>query len=200
MRSFFVIIAALFVWSSSPRAHGQPQPDASRQSESRQQETPSVLLPGTYWEERAPLQAGDAAPNWKLPIAPDSPLAKKGVSEIDFAKWRGEKTTVLVFLAFWCDTWKDVMRFSGEVRGDLDKGGTKLLAVAVDASQQPVARPAWQSGKLFFPVAIDAKSQITAKYGVRRVPTILIIGPDGKVRAIWEGLPGKKAFLKALRR
>jgi peroxiredoxin len=166
----------------------------------QQQETPSVLLPGSYWEnDRAPLKVGDAAPNWVLPLASDSPLAKKGAKNLDFARFRGEKTTVLVFWAFWCDTWKDATRFFGERRADLEKRGIKLVIVAVDASQQPVARPAFADGRLWFPVAIDGKSEITARYGVRRVPTVLIVESNGKVRAIWEGLPGKKAFSKALK-
>ena len=175
-------------------------PAAFAQSDANLQETPSVLLPGSYWEDRAPLKVGEAAPLWTLPLAGDSPLAKKGATDLDFARWRGQKTTVVVFWAFWCDTWKDATRYLGDVRGDLEKRGVKLVVVAVDASQQPVARPAFRVKKLFSPVVIDARSHVTARYGVRRVPTVFVVGADGKIRAIWEGLPGKKVLLKTLGR
>lgn len=185
---FFALFALL--WTGVQIARAQP---------SRQQETPSVLLPGSYWDaERAPLQVGASAPNWVLPLAPDSPLAKSGVKDLDFARFRGEKVSVLIFWAFWCDTWRDATQFLGALRPELQKRGVKLVVVAVDASQQPVARPAWKSGKLWFPIAIDGKGEVVARYGVRRVPTILVVEPKGRVRAMWEGLPGKKAFLKAV--
>jgi alkyl hydroperoxide reductase subunit AhpC len=165
----------------------------------QQQETPSVLLPGSYWEnDRKPLQIGEMAPNWKLPLAPDSPFAKKEKT-LDFSRFRGEKTTVVVFWAFWCDTWKDATDFFEKKRAEMEKRGVKLVIVAVDASQQPVARPAFKSGKLWFPIVIDEKSEITARYGVRRVPTIFVVGKDAKMRAMWEGLPHKKVFSKAIK-
>ena len=180
--STFLLLCAPYVWA-------QP---------AQQQETPSVLLPGSYWEnDRKPLQIGEMAPNWVLSLAPDSPLAKKQKT-LDFAQFRGEKTTVLVFWAFWCDTWKDATKFFGEMRPELEKRGVKVVVLAVDASQQPVARPAFKGGKLWFPIAIDGKSETTARYGVRRVPTIFVVGKSGKVRAMWEGLPHKKVFAKAI--
>ena len=76
--------------------------------------------------------------------------------------------------------------------------GTITGRVIDDASQQPVAKPAFKSGKLYFPVAIDTESRTTARYGVRRVPTVFVVGVDGKIRAVWEGLPSKKVLLKVL--
>ncbi len=200
MRSFS--ITTFWLWLlcvlAAPSAHAQNGAASAR--DANLQETPSVLLPGSYWEDRAPLKVGEAAPGWVLPLASDSSFAKKGAPDLDFARWRGQKTTVVVFWAFWCDTWKDATRYFGELRGDLEKRGVKLVIVAVDASQQPVARPAFASGKLFFPVVIDGKSQITARYGVRRVPTVIVVGANGNARAVWEGLPHKKVLLKTLGR
>ena len=165
----------------------------------QQQETPGALLPGSYWEkDRAPLKIGETAPNWKLPLAPDSPAAKKGAETLEFRRLAAEKTTILVFWAFWCDTWKDATSYFGDLKSELNKRDVQLVAVAVDASQQPVARPAFAAGKLWFPIAIDEKSATTATYGVRRVPTVFVVAPDGKIRAMWEGLPHKKMLLKAL--
>ena len=179
-------------------AHAQNGATSTR--DANLQETPSVLLPGSYWEDRAPLKVGEVAPSWVLPLAADSPLLKKtrpiSISRVGAA----QKTTVVVFWAFWCDTWKDATRYFGELRGDLEKRDVKLVVIAVDASQQPVARPAFAAGKLFFPIVIDAKSQITARYGVRRVPTVFVVGANGKMRAVWEGLPHKKVLLKSLGR
>jgi peroxiredoxin len=179
-------------------ARGQTGPRA-RPEAANQQQTPAVLLPGSYWDkDRQPLKAGEAAPSWVLPLAGDSPHSGQAAQSIDFAHWHGDKKTIVVFWAFWCDTWKDVTRYCGEVRGDLEKKHIKLVAVAIDASQQPVARPAFKSGKLFFPVVIDAHSRVTSHYGVRRVPTLFLISSRGQVEAVWEGLPPKKALRKAL--
>ena len=136
---------------------------------------------------------------WMLPFAKESRGVKKG-AKFDFAKRRATKNTVVVFWAFWCDTWKDVTRFAGEIRGELAKSDTQLIVVAVDASQQPVARPAFAAGKLFFPIVIDADSEETARWGVRRVPTVFVIAKDNTIRATWEGLPHKKEMIAVLKK
>ena len=160
------------------------------------QDTPSVLLPGSYWDKlRAPLKVGDAAPDWTLPRAA---YDSKSPEKIQLSKWRDGQNfngSVVVFWAFWCDTWKDMTRDLNVLRPQLSALKLQVLAVSVDASQQPVSRRAFESGRIWWPVAIDTASTCTARWGVRRVPTLFVLDKDGVIRAVYEGFPGKQTFL-----
>ncbi len=162
------------------------------------QETPSVLLPEKYLENvRAPLKVGEVAPNFSLPRCAYNGSTPGGT--IELSKWRDNKKSngaIIIFWAFWCDTWKDVTRDLNAMQSPLSEMNLQILAVSVDSSQQPVARRAFEENKIWWPVVIDEKSEISAKWGVRRVPTVFILDKDGKVKKVFEGFPGKQTFLR----
>lgn len=106
--------------------------------------------------------------------------------------------TIVVFWAFWCDTWKDVSGFLRRTKPKLQAARALPLCVVVDASQQPVARAAFSNGRIWYPVVIDAQSEIVAQWSVRRVPTIFVIDREARIRQVWEGLPGETALLRAI--
>jgi len=162
------------------------------------QETPSVLLPAKYLEDvRAPLKIGSAAPDFSLArCAYDRSTPDKN---IQLSKWRDAKNksgAIIVFWAFWCDTWKDMTRDLNAIRPQLDEMKLQVLAVSVDASQQPVSRRAFEEKRIWWPVAIDDKSTHSAAWGVRRVPTIFVLDKNGNIEKVYEGFPGKQTFLK----
>ncbi|HVF09842.1 MAG TPA: TlpA disulfide reductase family protein [Abditibacteriaceae bacterium] len=186
--------------------------------------TPSVLLPGNFWDaDRTPLAVGAHAPDFAFSLArdcrwkPPAPIKSKPATQqaeysvpaqdfpLRFSAVRAahrsarRNVTVLVFWAFWCDTWKDVTRDFKRLRPKFDAAGAAVACVAVDASQQPVARRSFASGDIWYPVAIDTDSKITALYGVRRVPTIFIVDNTGRIRARFEAFPGERTLMGALR-
>lgn len=208
------------------------------------QETPSVLLPGSYYDTtRSPLLAGSQAPDFTLPFAVNSqwrlPGAKrnttKDMSKLKLSSFlamrhgtastKQSSVTVLVFWAFWCDTWKDVTRDFKKLRPQLTNAGAGVLCVSVDASQQPVARRAFASGEIWFPVlidihggagraadgqgittsrtraakAIDNQRSVGATFGVRRVPTFFVLDSTGRIRTRFEGFPGNRRLLQSVR-
>lgn len=167
----------------------------ARREAAKLQATPSVVLPGNYWEkDREPLRAGNSVPDWELALSSQSRTNARG--NVKLSGLRGERTLV-VFWAFWCDTWKDATRDLKTLRAELEKQNVKVVVVSVDASQQPVARRAFESGDIWFPVAIDKDSKITAQWGVRRVPTAFLL-EGTKIRARWEGFPNRKQLLDVL--
>jgi peroxiredoxin len=160
------------------------------------QQTPTVLLPAKYLEDvRAPLKLGGAAPDFTLSRCEYDQKS----AALQLSKWRDAKKhngVVIVFWAFWCDTWKDITRDLNEIKPQLDAMKLQVLGVAVDASQQPVARRAFEAKKIWWPVVIDEKSSVSAGWGVRRVPTIFVLDKNGAVRAVHEGFPGLQTFVK----
>jgi peroxiredoxin len=162
------------------------------------QQTPSVLLPEKYLENvRTPLKIGSEAPDFVLPRCAYS--GSTPGEKLQLSKWQGEKKSngaIIIFWAFWCDTWKDVTRDLNALRTPLSQMNLQILAVAVDASQQPVSRRAFETGKIWWLVVIDEKSEISAAWGVRRVPTVFIVDKDGKVQKVFEGFPSRQTFVR----
>ena len=195
----------------------QSQREAQQQA-AQMQPTDSVLLPGIYWEhDRAPLKIGETAPDFSLPLARDSrwkAATNKQAQSAHIEYSNEEKTpqialdelvqnnrngvTVVVFWAFWCDTWKDVSAYFVRMKPKLQGEHVQIVCVAVDASQQPVARRAFTNGTLWYPVAIDNGSATTANWGVRRVPTLFVLDNQRRIRHVFEGFAGERALLKAI--
>jgi peroxiredoxin len=109
------------------------------------------------------------------------------------------RVTMIMFWAFWCDTWEGATRSLRRMKNELEKNRVDVLCVAVDASQQPVAQRAIATGDLWFPVVIDAQSEVTQRYGVRRVPTLFLVDNSGKIRAHFENFPSQHALLAAVK-
>ncbi len=137
---------------------------------------------------------GTAAPDWNL-------LDVNG-KQFRLADYRG-KTVVLNFWAFWCDTWKAETPSLKELAGRQQDMGFTLLAASVDGTrlsefQRRTAGRA--AGAVPFPVLMDVGGQVSARYRVRHVPTVVIIGPDGVVRFTADGYPGNFVILRELRK
>jgi peroxiredoxin len=159
------------------------------------QTTPTVALPEKYLENvRSPLQVGEMPPDFIL-----NRCSFDAKTTLQLSKWRDTKKhngAVIIFWAFWCDTWKDVTRDLNAIRPQIQAMKLQVLAVAVDASQQPVARRAFETKKIWWPVVIDEQSTHSAAWGVRRVPTIFVLNKSGAIAEVYEGFPGKQTFIK----
>jgi peroxiredoxin len=79
--------------------------------------------------------------------------------------------------------------------------GAAVVAVAVWAKGDPTqqAKAFAQEHHLSFPVLVDAKNQVAAKYGVNAVPTNLVLDKKGAIRYRGEGFDpqGIKQALEA---
>jgi len=186
------------------RANAQALAQASTPAQApappmEQQATPSVLLPGLYLDDaRAPLKLGARAPEFTLPRCAfgASPGSNRELKLSSWLKSSRGNGSVVIFWAFWCDTWKDMTRDLNLLRPQLAAMKLQVLAISVDASQQPVSRRAFESGRIWWPVTIDSASTCSAAWGVRRVPTTFVLDRSGVVRAVFEGFPGKQSFVR----
>ena len=104
---------------------------------------------------------------------------------------------MLNFWAFWCDTWKAEMPSLEELAGQQDELNFRLVAVSVDGTR--LAEFARRTGgRVPFPVLLDGGGRVSARYRVRHVPTVVVIGPDGVVRFTAYGYPGNHILLREL--
>ncbi len=106
------------------------------------------------------------------------------------------KPILLIFWAFWCDTWKAVARALRQARLRPPYWDGDVWAICTDGrwvhrlSADPIAR------LVDFPVLLDIGSQVSRRYAVDAVPTLVLIDHAGVVRWRLRGVP-KPAWLES---
>jgi peroxiredoxin len=114
--------------------------------------------------------------------APDFHLTSLDGRTISLADYRGKEKLVLVFWATWNNGSHPAMMLLAEMyqRAHTPESDFDIVAIAVDDEQGAVKQFVGDS-KIAFPVVLDRNRAITNAYGIRSIPTLLIVDPDGKV-------------------
>jgi peroxiredoxin len=113
--------------------------------------------------------------------------------------YRG-RIVFLNFWAFWCDTWKAEMPHLHALIPQQDELGFRLIAISVDGTRLPEFQNRTAGGKFPFPVLLDVGGQVSARYQVAHVPTVVIIDRAGRARYTATGYPGNHVVLRELRK
>lgn len=142
------------------------------------------------------------------PAQPTGPRVGSAVPDTGLPSIHGElvpvrsgngTVTVVTFVAFWCDTWKEAMPHLRSLSAASREERFALTMVSVDGTRREqferLCRP-----KADFPVLLDIGSELTEALGVRRVPTVLVVDAGGVVRRVFEGYPGNAAIIGAVHR
>ncbi len=167
------------------------------------------LLPSDFTYTPLPVlpPARPAAPAL-LPVgavAPDFTLTGSGGGPVSLAGLRG-KTVILDFWATWCQPCLASLPDLNRVAARRGPGG--VIALAVNVSDTQAAFDRWvprhpQYGAVRFAIdpRTDGKDVATVLYHVSGLPTQYVIGPQGKVVAVFVGYnPSTKELGDALDR
>ncbi len=117
------------------------------------------------------VQPGDRAPEFAL-----SADSGTGVSLDDY---RG-KYVLLNFWATWCAPCVQEVPSLNRLHQELNNQGLVVLAVSVDADEDPYSAFLERFG-VSFPTARDPEMKIASLYGTSRYPETYLIDPDGYV-------------------
>jgi peroxiredoxin len=128
---------------------------------------------------------GTAAPGFKL-----AQLKNGDVVSLDSLRKGGK--AVLFFWATWCPHCREQLKAMNEKRAELDKLGATIQLI--DVGEERLAVEKFMNAKGYdFNVLLDSDSSVAEAYGVIGVPTIVFIGPDGKIRELMNGFPDNYA-------
>lgn len=117
-------------------------------------------------------------------VAPDFRMKTPDGENFQFSEWAKGKTVVLDFWASWCpDCRKDapeVVRLYREYK----QKGVEFLGISMDTDVE-----AWKNAiakfEIEYPQVSELKkfkeTDISKAYGVKWIPSMVVIGPDGKV-------------------
>ncbi len=115
------------------------------------------------------------------------------------------KVTLLNFWATWCPPCRREMPSIEALWQSMKDRGVAVLGIHVGPSMEAARVYAQRSG-LTFPVLVDDTKEVSYHYGVRSMPTTVIVGPEGRVEYVafgprdWNSEEIRKVLLSLRRR
>jgi thiol-disulfide isomerase/thioredoxin len=120
-----------------------------------------------------PVHGQAPAPSFDLPTLDGQSLSSGNL--------RG-KVVLVNFWATWCGPCKEEMPALQRLKQHFKTGEFELLAVTTDPQREAI-KGFVQSLGLAFPVLLDEAKDVSATFGVRGLPTTVLIGKDGRMLA-----------------
>jgi thiol-disulfide isomerase/thioredoxin len=118
--------------------------------------------------------------------APGFTLALLDGGDFDLATHQNKNIVLLDFWATWCGPCREAMPTLAEISRDYAAKGVKYFAVNLREEQSKI-RGYLKEAKLDIAVPLDKDGSIAKTYGVRGIPTMVIVGKDGKVKKVHVG-------------
>jgi peroxiredoxin len=161
-------------------------PKGAKKVDSFVAQTPADVIPPIVAAH--PL-IGKAAPGFEL----EGLEAKHSLDSDDLT---GEQVVVLDFWAIFCPPCIEGLPQLAEVAKEFADKPVLFRAVNLDDSRPAIER-FLKEHKLSIPVLLDPKAKVAESYRVRGIPQTVLIGKDGRVHVVYEGLAKEfKADLK----
>ncbi len=105
---------------------------------------------------------------------------------------------VVVFWAFWCDTWEKALPHIKELSAKQKELNFTLWTVSIDGQRTEEIRPLAEKKEIPFPILLDDTTW-SRKLGIRRVPTVMILNQARKSIYLREVYPGNNSIEQELR-
>ena len=96
------------------------------------------------------------------------------------------KVVYVDFWASWCGPCRQSFPWMNEMQGKYGAKGLQIVGVNLDAKRADADQFLAQVPAKFS-VGFDAKGDSAKQFGVKGMPTSVLIGPDGKVLAVHQG-------------
>ena len=129
----------------------------------------------------ASLSASNPDPS-TLPAADERPpalvLPSLDGKEVSLESLRG-RLVLLHFWATWCPTCRAEMLLLEQAALD-HPGNLVVLGINLGEKRARVAAYATSTG-ITFPILLDTRGRVAARYGVLSLPITLVVGPDGRL-------------------
>lgn len=148
---------------------------------------------------------GQTAPNQ----AQTGAASSKGLPAVELFDLEGkrlriqelrEPVLVLNLFAFWCDTWIAELPQLRELAAEQRRLNFRLLSISIDGKWTDQLAVVCRDDPLPYPVLVDRTGRLSQAFGVRRIPTILVLDRRRQTVARFEAYPGNPRLLAAIRR
>ncbi|MBF0123626.1 MAG: redoxin domain-containing protein [Candidatus Omnitrophica bacterium] len=120
--------------------------------------------------------------------APNSSLEKLKGGSGNFQDEISGKKAVIIFWATWCPHCREQLQAINTSKAELDQKDIAVLLVDIGESKAQVNKFLKDKG-YDFDVFMDKDSKAAELYQVLGIPTIVLVGSDGKVRGVQYQFP-----------
>jgi len=142
----------------------------------------AAMLPSCRPAPSSPAQAqgaGNTVP------APDFSLAKLDGEFVRLSDLKGHPV-LINFWATWCPGCRDEMPLLQSVYEERQADG--LVILAVDIAEKPaLVKKFMDDNKLTFTALLDLDNRVSATYGIRLLPTTVLVDKNGNIRDVRVG-------------
>jgi cytochrome c biogenesis protein CcmG, thiol:disulfide interchange protein DsbE len=122
------------------------------------------------------LEVGQTAPSFELP-------GHQG--QVQLADYKG-KTVYVDFWASWCGPCKQSFPWMNEMQKRYGDKGLRIVGINLDQKADD-AKTFLKDNPAQFDVAFDTAGKAPKVYGIKGMPTSVLIGADGKVLMVHQG-------------
>ena len=141
-----------------------------------------ILACAAFGAGLAPVGSPAGAATARLP-APGEPVFEFALPDLQgnstaLSSFRG-RLVLVHFWATWCPVCLDEMGIL-EQAARAHPGTLAVLGVNLGEKPAKVAEYARRAG-ITFPILLDARGKVAARYGVLSLPITLVVGPDGRM-------------------
>ncbi len=110
---------------------------------------------------------------------PDFALENMRNELVRLSSFKDEKPVLLIFWATWCPHCLKEIRNLIAYRNEIPESDLEIMAVNIEESEAKIGSYSKKYG-INYTVVMDRDGRVSADYDVRGVPTIVLVGKDGK--------------------
>jgi len=129
---------------------------------------------------------GETAPELDLLVAKNGVAGVSEGSTLRLAQLQGQPI-LLDFWASWCGPCAMQAPILERLSQRYAKDGLVVVGINVDDAPE-VARHYAEKRQLSYPIVVDANDESQKLYGVRSLPSVVLVDRKGKVRQFWAGV------------
>ncbi len=149
----------------------------------------TAIVLWVYWSgPTSTLPTGQPAPALVVPWTEDG--------HFDLAEQRGH-VTVIAFWATWCPACRAEGPALSRLAQRIAPAGDRVVGVSVDTGTlDGIASAARQLG-MTYPIALATRADVD-RFAVQLLPTVVVVGPDGRVASSFAGSVGEQTLIEAV--
>ncbi|MBR4917110.1 MAG: redoxin domain-containing protein [Fibrobacter sp.] len=108
------------------------------------------------------------------------------------------KATLLDFWATWCGPCRQTLPILESIYGKLGGQGLEVIGIA-DENLSTLNAFYEKQHRSPYPLYRDATKDLWRRYGIRAVPTLMLLDSEGYIKGVWSGVPNAKALEQIVR-
>jgi cytochrome c biogenesis protein CcmG, thiol:disulfide interchange protein DsbE len=111
-------------------------------------------------------------------------LDGKQVSLSDFSG----KVVVIDFWATWCQACKEAFPKLNDLLNDFGPQGVNVIGINIEHMKPERVQAFVENAGIDYKVLLDPKAETVKTFGIKGVPSLVVIAPDGTVQQIFRGI------------